>query len=128
MAYPKLTDQPGALETARSIRVGEMSPREAVQNAIARIEHLDAHINAVVVCDFERALATAKAMDGKAPGADQPLYGVPMTVTESFDIAGLPRCWGHERFAAHIDARDARQVARPHAAGPVTPAKPKFPV
>lgn len=128
MSYPKLTDQPGALDTARAIRAGELSPREAVQDAIARIEHLDAHINAVVVCDFERALETARAMDGATPGDHQPLYGVPMTVKESFDIAGLPTCWGHERFANNIARRDARLVARLKAAGAVILGKTNVPV
>ena len=49
MAYPSLTRKPGAIEIAGAIRHGEMSPIEAVEAAIARIEHLDAHINAVVV-------------------------------------------------------------------------------
>ena len=128
MAYPKLTDKPGALETARAIRAGELSPREAVQDAIARIERLDAHINAVVVCDFERALETAIAMDGVAPGAHQPLFGVPMTIKESFDIAGLPSCWGHERFAGNIAPRDAKLVARLKAAGAVILGKTNVPV
>jgi amidase len=52
VAYPKLTDKPGALETAARIRKGEISPHEAVEDAIARIEQLDAHINAIAVCDF----------------------------------------------------------------------------
>ena len=55
MAYPQLTDKPGAIETAARIAAGKMSPLEAVDAAIARIEHLDTHINAVVVCDFDRA-------------------------------------------------------------------------
>ncbi|KUO54794.1 MAG: amidase [Sphingomonadales bacterium BRH_c42] len=128
MSYPKLTDKPGALETARAIRAGGLSPREAVQDAIARIEHLDAHINAVVVCDFERALEAARAMDGKAPGADQPLFGVPMTVKESFDVAGLPTCWGHERYADNVARRDANLVTRLKAAGAVILGKTNVPV
>ena len=62
MAYPTLTDKPGAIETATAIRRAEMTPLEAVEAAIARIEHLDAHINAVVVTDFDRALDRARAM------------------------------------------------------------------
>ena len=61
MAYPTLTDKPGAIETATAIRRAEMTPLEAVEAAIARIEHLDAHINAVVVTDFDRALDRARA-------------------------------------------------------------------
>lgn len=128
MAYPKLTDQPGALEIAAAIRTGEISPHETVEDAIARIEQLDVHINAVAVCDFERAVATAKAMDGETPGAHQPLFGVPMTIKESFDIAGLPTCWGHRAHANNVARRDARVVARLKAAGAVFLGKTNVPV
>ncbi|MBX7460570.1 amidase family protein [Qipengyuania huizhouensis] len=110
MNFPVLTSQPGALETAAMIARGELSPPEVVDAAIARIEKLDAHINAVVVCDFERARDTAQAMARTGAGKDQPLFGVPMTIKESFDIAGLPTCWGHEEFARNIASADARVV------------------
>lgn len=128
MAYPKLTDQPGAIATAAAIRAGEMSPLEAVEDAIARIEHLDVHINAVAVCDFERAVEAAHAMNGQAPGEDQPLFGVPMTIKESFDIAGLPTCRGYEAHADHIAQRDARVVTRLKAAGAIFIGKTNVPV
>ena len=128
MAYPKLTDQPGALETAARIRNGEITPHEAVEDAIARIEHLDVHVNAVAVCDFERAIETAKAMDGQTPGEHQPLFGVPMTIKESFDIAGLPTTWGHKAHENYIARRDAKIVARLKAAGVVFLGKSNVPV
>lgn len=128
MAYPKLTDQPGALEIAAAIRAGEMSVHEAVEDAIARIEHLDVHINAVAVCDFERAIAAAKAMDGQKPGEHQPLFGVPMTIKESFDIAGLPTCWGHPEHAENIARRDAKVVTRLKAAGVIFLGKTNVPI
>ena len=110
MNFPVLTSQPGALETAAMIARGEISPPEVVDAAIARIEKLDAHINAVVVCDFERARDTAQTMARTGAGKDQPLFGVPMTIKESFNIAGLPTCWGHEEFARNIASADARVV------------------
>lgn len=128
LAYPKLTNQPGALETAERIRKGELSPLEAVEGAIARIEKLDRQINAVVVCDFERAIETAKAMDGQTPGEHQPLFGVPMTIKESFDIAGLPTTWGHPRHANYIAQRDAKVVAQLKSAGAIFLGKTNVPV
>lgn len=125
--YPKLTDKPGALETAAMIAAGQMSPLEAVDHAIARIEHLDTHINAVIVCDFERARATAKAMEGTSAAADQPLFGVPMTVKESFDIAGLPTTFGHIRFKDNIAQQDAVVVQRLKQAGAIILGKTNVP-
>ncbi|MEE4337139.1 amidase family protein [Erythrobacter sp.] len=127
MAYPQLTTKPGALETAAAIRAGKLSVVEAVDAAIVRIEHLDAEVNALAVPDFERACETAKAMDREGPRKDQPLFGVPMTVKESFDVAGLQSCWGHERLTDYVPARDAELVRRLKAAGAVIVGKTNVP-
>ncbi|WJY17953.1 amidase family protein [Alteriqipengyuania flavescens] len=124
---PSLTEEPGALELAGRIRAGEQSPLEAVDAAIARIERLDGPINAVVVRDFDRARDAAKALDGAAPGEDQPLFGVPMTIKESFGIAGLPSTWGEERFAGNVADTDARVVRQLKAAGAIFLGKTNIP-
>jgi len=128
MAYPQLTDKPGALETAAAIRAGEMSVAEAVDAAITRIEHYDAEIDALAVPDFDRAVETAKALDANGPGENQPLFGVPMTVKESFDVEGLQSCWGHERLTDYIAPRDSDLVRRMKAAGAVILGKTNVPV
>lgn len=127
MTYPKLTNKPGALETAALIREGDMSPLEAVEFAIARIEHLDAHINAVIVTDFDRARDAAKALEATKPGERQPLFGVPMTIKESFDVAGLPTCWGHEKHANFNAERDSHVVRRLKRAGAIILGKTNVP-
>ncbi|MCK0098023.1 amidase family protein [Qipengyuania sp. S6317L1] len=128
MVYPKLTDKPGALETAAAIRSGQLSVAEAVDAAITRIEQLDAEIDALAVPDFERAAETAKAMHQAGPKGDQPLFGVPMTVKESFDVAGLQSCWGHKEHTDYIAPRDSELVARMKAAGAVIVGKTNVPV
>ncbi|MEH6683656.1 MAG: amidase family protein [Qipengyuania sp.] len=127
MAYPTLTTKPGAIEIAGAIRHGEMSPLEAVEAAIARIEHLDAHINAVVVTDFDRAQEQAKTMTAGRLPQDQPLFGVPMTIKESFDVSGLPTCWGHSEYADTIATRDAWVVRQLKAAGAIILGKTNVP-
>lgn len=68
----------------------EVSAVEVADAAIARVEALDGDINAVVVRDFERARETAKAADhALARGERRPLLGLPMTVKEAINIAGL---------------------------------------
>ena len=123
---PRLTNEPGAIELAAQIRAGDLSPLEAVDAAIARIEALDGPINAVVVRDFDRARDAAKAL-GKPQGEDRPLFGVPMTIKESFDIAGLPSCWGHEAFAEQIAQSDSRVVRVLRQAGVVFLGKTNVP-
>lgn len=73
---------------------------ELAEQAIARIEQHDATLNAVCVPDFERALDAARAADAaRARGDTRPLLGVPMTVKESFHVAGPPTTWGMPEFA-----------------------------
>lgn len=124
--YPKLTDEPGAIALAGQIAAGALSPLEAVDAAIARIEALDGPINAVVVRDFDRARDAARALDGKTPEG-QPLFGVPMTVKESFDVAGLPTTFGHLRFKDNVVQRDARVVERLKQAGAIILGKTNVP-
>lgn len=125
--YPQLTKEPGAIETAAAIARGDLSPLEAVDAAIARIEALDGPINAVVIRDFDRARDTAKAMTAAGRGEDQPLFGLPMTIKESFDIAGLNTSWGIAQFADHIATEDAAVVKRLKRAGAVFLGKTNVP-
>ena len=67
-----------ALATAAAIRAGETTARAETEAAIARIEAGDGEINAVVVRDFDRARAAARALDEAGPD-DRPFFGVPMT-------------------------------------------------
>ncbi len=125
--YPQLTREPGAIATATSIARGESSPLEAVDAAIARIEALDGAINAVVVRDFDRARDAARSMSGSQPGPHQPLFGVPMTIKESFDIAGLPTSWGIAEHRGYMPARDAVVVQRLKRAGAIILGKTNVP-
>ncbi|MBX7541729.1 amidase family protein [Qipengyuania sphaerica] len=127
MAYPVLTKEPGAIETAAMIARGDMSPLEAVDAAIARIERLDAHIDAVVVCDFERACERAAQLTKAGHQSDQPLFGVPMTIKESFDIEGLPTTWGYTAHADNIAKADSRVVQLLKKAGVVFLGKTNVP-
>jgi amidase len=119
----------GAVETAAAIAAGRTSAKEACAAAIARIERLDGPINAVVVRDFERALEAAAEADAKlAKGERAPLLGVPMTIKESFEIAGLPTTWGFEHARNAIAKEDAVAVTRLKQAGAVLLGKTNVPV
>lgn len=119
----------GARETAEAVRAGTISALEAADAAIARIEAVDGAINAVVVRDFERARAAAKAVDAsRMPGDMRRLLGVPMTVKESNDVAGLPSTWGFESFKDVDASRDAVVVTRLKAEGAIILGKTNVPV
>jgi len=114
---------------AALVKAGKISALEAADFYIARIEALDGAINAVVVRDFERARTRAKSLDRgrKKLTALPPLFGVPMTVKESFDIAGLPTTWGNEAFKDNIATADALAVTRLKDAGAVILGKTNVP-
>ena len=110
-----------AASIARRIARGEFSARDALEYFLDRHQRLHPSLNAIVATDIPKARRRAGAIDaalarGERPG---PLAGVPMTVKESFDVAGLPTCWGLEAHRGNIAARDALVVERLRAAGAV---------
>ena len=113
-----------ALPTARALvealARGDVRALDLCEQAIERIERLDREINAVVVRDFDRAREQARAADAALQrGERRPLLGLPMTVKEAFNVAGLPTTWGFA-FAKDLPAReDAVAVQRLKAAGAV---------
>ncbi len=116
----------GALAAALARR--EVSAIELFDAAVKAIEAKDGAINAVVVRDFDRALAAAKAADAAlARGETRPLLGVPMTVKESHNIAGLPTTWGLAPFKGWTPAADSTGVTRLKAAGAVILGKTNVP-
>jgi amidase len=100
-----------------------------VEKAIARIEETDGKINAVVVRDFDRARAAAKAADAlHAKGEWRPLLGLPITVKEAIDVAGLPTTWSFPAFKDYVAPTDSVIVARLKAAGAIIVGKTNVPM
>lgn len=118
-----------ATKLAALVRRGQVGCVELLDHFIKRVERLDQKLNAVVVRDFERARKTARAMDRqRRKAAFGPLHGVPMTVKESFDVAGLPTTWGYADRRNHVAEADALAVRRLKAAGAVVFGKTNVPV
>ena len=109
-----------ASEIAAALARGVVSAQSLCEAAIARIEARDVALNAVVVRDFERARRDAVRADAAlARGERAPLLGVPMTVKESFDIAGLPTTWGIPEARGATARDDAVCITRLKRAGAV---------
>ena len=127
MATPDFEYQTaGELMAAMAAR--QVSAVELAEAAIARIEQLDGALHAICVRDFERARAAAKQADeARARGEVKPLLGVPMTVKESFNVAGLPTTWGMPMFRDFRAETDALAVQRLRAAGAVILGKTNVP-
>ncbi|HEY7639647.1 MAG TPA: amidase family protein [Steroidobacteraceae bacterium] len=118
-----------ALHIAAQLRAREISAVECLEYFRARVERLNPAINAVVVLDWERACERARqADDTLARGLPcGPLHGVPMTIKESFDVAGLPTTWG-DRTLSYLATRDDLVVERVKAAGAVIFGKTNVPL
>ena len=118
-----------AVELSAALAAKKVSAVELAQDAIGRIERHDAKINAVCVRDFERGLLAARAADAeRARGANKPLLGIPMTVKESYNVAGLPTTWGIPAQKDFRPAEDALSISRVKDAGGVILGKTNVPV
>jgi amidase len=118
-----------AVELTAALKAKKVSAIELAQDAIGRIERHDDKINAICVRDFDRALETARAADAAlARGENKPLLGIPLTVKESFNIAGLPTTWGIPAQKNFVAKEDALSVARVKEAGGVILGKTNVPL
>ncbi|MFE5852641.1 amidase [Streptomyces sp. NPDC056500] len=118
-----------AEELATALRAGEVTSAELTDEAIARIERNDNVINAICVPDFDRARAAARGADqARVRGEVRPLLGIPVTVKESYNIAGLPTSWGLPQHRDYVPAEDAVQTSRLKAAGAVVLGKTNVPL
>ncbi|WP_422000136.1 amidase [Reyranella sp.] len=115
---------------ARAIRNGRLSAVEATRAHLDRIAHLNEGLNALVVVDREGALRAARAADRALARKDRspgPLHGVPITIKEAFDVAGLGTTSSHPPLQDNVAHGDASVVARLRAAGAVILGKTNVP-
>lgn len=115
---------------ARAIRNGRLSSVEATQAHLQRIAQLNGPLNALVVVDGDRALKAARAADrvrAKKGAKLGPLHGVPITIKEAFDVAGLATTSSHPPLKDNVAKSDASLVARLRAAGAVILGKTNVP-
>jgi amidase len=118
-----------ALEVSAALKARKVSAVELAQDAIVRIERHDGKINAICVRDFDRGLQAARAADAAlARGEAKPLLGIPLTVKESYNVAGLPTTWGFVPQKDFMPAEDALAIRRVKDAGGVILGKTNVPV
>jgi amidase len=119
-----------AKQLAADVRKKKIGCLELLDLYLARVEKYDGALNAVVVRDFDRARTRARAAD-RALARRQvwgPLHGVPMTIKESYDVAGLPTTWGVPAYAKNVATKNAVAVDRLLGAGVVLFGKTNVPL
>ncbi|WP_328998705.1 amidase family protein [Kribbella sp. NBC_00709] len=107
-------------EVAERIRTGQVTSREVTEQLLVRIA-ADTDVNAVVEIRPDHALAAADQADAEVAAGRRvgPLHGVPMTVKDCINVAGLHTTWGNPAFAEYVADRDATVVERLQRAGAI---------
>lgn len=118
-----------ATELAALVRSKDLSPVEIVKKHLERIEAVNPKLNAIVTLTAKQALAEAKTAEAAVmSGAELgPLHGVPFTVKDALDTAGVMTQRGSPIFKGRIPETDATSVARFKRAGAILIAKTNLP-
>jgi amidase len=112
---------------AAGLRSGELSSEAVTRAFLDRIEAVNAKLNAVVRLRAEAALGEARAADRVPREARRALHGVPVTIKDSLDTAGIVTTAGTTGRRDHVPAEDATVVKRLRAAGAIVMGKTNTP-
>jgi amidase len=110
-----------AIEAASAIRRRQISSEELTSLTLERIARLNPSLNAIVNVLAETAMAEARAADEALANGDtaRQLLGVPVTIKDCFQIAGVPTTGGAPFLKEHRPESDAPTVRRLRDAGAV---------
>jgi len=109
-----------ATEMVAAVRAGQVSRRELLEAHVERIGRINPVINALVELRIEQALADAEEADRRHDErADLPLDGVPITLKDHFDVAGMLHTEGVAALSERRSTTDAVMVQRLKAAGAI---------
>jgi len=119
-----------ATELAQKIQKRELSCEELLNLYLGRVDQYNGELNALVVDIRDQALVDARAADkaladGKELG---PLHGIPMTVKESYNVAGTPTTWGNPAWKDNVTKEDAESVKKLKDAGAIVFGKTNVPL
>ena len=117
-----------ATALAALIRDGQLSPVEVVRAHLRRVEDVNGRLNAVVTLDDRADDRAREAEDAVARGEPLgPLHGVPVTIKDCVDTAGLRTTRGSRLFSDYAPATDATVVRRLTDAGAIVIGKTNMP-
>jgi amidase len=102
---------------------------ELLEFYLARAERHNPGLNAIIVWQVEQALERAHAADAALARGERwgPLHGIPMTVKESFNVAGLPTTFGNPLWKDNIASENAFLIERLLQAGAIVFGKTNVP-
>lgn len=128
MTTTKLDLFSSATAMLQALRERRLSAVELLDLHLRRIERFNPTLNAIVIPDYDNARKVAEAADAaRARGEDSPLLGLPLTIKDCIDVAGLLGTAGVEQFAGRIPESDSRLTARVRKVGAVIMGKTNVP-
>ncbi len=110
-----------AHQIAQMIRERSVSAVEVFDAHLAQISQHNSKLNAICTLDEERARQRAKQADEALARGENwgVLHGVPITIKDTFETAGLLTTAGYKPLQDYIPQQDATAVARLRAAGAI---------
>ena len=117
------------IRQAESIRNGEITSRALLDLLIDRIDRINPKLNAVITLDLDAARAAADAAD-RALAAGEitgPLHGVPITIKDALETAGIRSTGGATELHNNVPDRDAPVVRAVKEAGAIVFGKTNLP-
>jgi Asp-tRNA(Asn)/Glu-tRNA(Gln) amidotransferase A subunit family amidase len=114
------------LQMREMIRTRSLSAAELMEAHLQQIRSVNPRLNAFVSVLEESAMESAREADEKS-GEQPPLHGIPVTIKDSFDMAGLPTYCGSALRTWHRAAADATAVRKLRAAGAIPIGKTNCP-
>lgn len=120
----------GTVEIASALRRKEVDSLALLDHFLARCEHHNGRLNAIVAWDVEAARARARAADTALAHGESwgPLHGVPMTIKDSIEVAGMPTTSGAPELREHRPAEHAPAAQRAIDAGAIVFGKTNLPL
>jgi Asp-tRNA(Asn)/Glu-tRNA(Gln) amidotransferase A subunit family amidase len=118
-----------ALELSRLIQAGDVSPVEVTDVILARVDRLNPVLSAYITVTADRARAQAREAETRARRGERwsPLDGIPYSIKDLEDTAGVRTTYGSKWFVQHMPAEDGAVAGRLRAAGGILLGKTNTP-
>src|SRR6478735_9004638 len=118
-----------AMEQLAALDAKDVSSAELVELYLSRIGTHNPSLNAIVTVGADAARRAATEADAARSRGDDlgPLHGLPITVKDSFETAGMRTVCGRPDLADHVPTQDAEAVARLRRSGAIIVGRTNMP-
>ncbi len=110
--FMKNLESLSAVKLIKAIKKKQISSLDLLDYYIERYKRLNPKINAIVATDFDKARIRACKLDNALARGENcgPLHGLPVTIKDVFEVAGMPATYGSPIYKDFIPDRNADVV------------------